>query len=218
MVQSGLGAASRTANAVSVTNERRPIPMPRLVAGILLHFCVPAYLVASLLACLLVAPRVTAAADIPSRMLWTGAWFVPAFLLLTALAAGIAALVEPRLRTPATDPAIISHRQLGEAGRMLAGLHHRPIDAALARVDAVRWDHGDPRDQRLAADLATSARTLAAAVASATPVRRPEVLALAADIVERLAGAAEALANERGKLDEGDARTVAGYLQARYGD
>ncbi|MEG3144961.1 hypothetical protein U1839_09865 [Sphingomonas sp. RT2P30] len=42
------------------------------------------------------------------------------------------------------------------------------------------------------------------------------MIELAAESCDRIAAAVAALAVERGKLDEGDARTVAGYIAARY--
>uniref|UniRef100_UPI001576C470 hypothetical protein n=1 Tax=Sphingomonas bacterium TaxID=1895847 RepID=UPI001576C470 len=76
----------------------------------------------------------------------------------------------------------------------------------------------DPRCQQVAADLDAAARTFTAAFDSAMPDRRPAVLTLAVEAVERLAAAVAAIADERGRLDEGDARTVVRYLQARYDD
>ena len=81
-----------------------------------------------------------------------------------------------------------------------------------------RWDHADPRHQRIAADVLAAARTFAAAYESAAPDGRGAVLDMAADSVDRLADALAGLAEERRRLDEGDARTVAGYLAARYGE
>lgn len=191
--------------------------MSRLVVGILLHFCVPAYLLACLLSAFAIAPVVTRGADVLPRMVWTGAWFVPVFMAITAVSAAVAALIDRR--TPlAADDAATARGQVSEAARALTDLHDRRIDRALARMEANAWDWGDPRDQRVAADLASAARTFAAAAASAAPDHRAAVLALAAESVERLAAAGAALAAERGRLDEGDARTVAGYLAARYSD
>ena len=93
---------------------------------------------------------------------------------------------------------------------------HPRLDRAVARLDAMRWDHADPRHQRVAVDLLAAARTFAAAHESATPAGRGAVLDMAADSAERLANAMTSYADERRRLDEGDARTVAGYLKARY--
>lgn len=187
------------------------------MVGILLHFCVPAYLLACLLSAFAVPPVVAHGAQVLPRMVWTGAWFVPAFALITAVSAVAAALIDRR--TPVvSDAAAIAREQVREAAQALAGLHDLRLDRALVRIEANAWDWGDPRDQRVAADLAAAARTFAAASASVAPDHRAEVLALAAESVERLAAAGAALAAERRRLDEGDARTVAGYLAARYTD
>ena len=66
------------------------------------------------------------------------------------------------------------------------------------------------------APAVTATDAFVAAFGSAATARQPEIVALAADSYERIAAAAGMLAEERGRLDEGDARTVAGYIAARY--
>ena len=195
----------------------RRIPTARLLIGILLHFCVPAYLLFCLAAAFMKHPAVATWGDAPGRMLWTAAWFGPGFLLAVLGAAGIGTLLDRR-RPAALDAVAGSQASMAKARRMLATLHDTRIDAATARLDAQRWDHADPRHQRVAADLLAAARTFATAHNSAPPDGRPTVLGLAADSVERLADAMTSLADERRRLDEGDARTVAGYIAARYRD
>ena len=193
-----------------------PIPSARLLPGIRLHFCVPAYLLTCLATCFLVAPPVADWHGAVARMLWTGAWFLPGFLLTTGVTAGVGALLD-RSRDRSPDPAAVAREQLAEAHRLLDGLHHARLARALAAIDAGRWNWDEPRCQRVAADLDAAARTFFAAASSAAPERRPAILDLAADGVERLAAALADLGEETRRLDEGDARTVAGYLEARYG-
>ena len=195
----------------------RAIPTSRLLVGILLHFCVPAYLLASLAAAMLHSPAVTDWPAVPARMLWTAAWFAPAFLLALAGAAAVGTLLDWRIER-APDAVAVSRDALGEGRRLLAPLADARLDRALARLGGARWDHADPRHQRVAADLLAAGRTFVAAHDSAAPAGRAAIGALAAESVDRLATAMTALAEERQRLDEGDARTVAGYLQARYGD
>lgn len=197
-------------------SRARSIPTSRLLVGILLHFCVPAYLLFCLAAALLRTPVVAGWADLPARMLWTAAWFVPGFLAAIGAAAAIGTLVDRR-QPAAPDPIAASSEASNEGRRLLAGLADARLDRALARLDDARWDHADARHQRIAADLLATGRTFAAAHRSAKE-GEAAIGALAADSVERLVDALMSLAEERRRLDEGDAKTVAGYLAARYGD
>lgn len=198
------------------TRPGRPIATSRLLVGILLHFCVPAYLLVALAAALLRVPAVASWPEVPARMLWAAAWFVPGFLIAVAVAAAAGALIDRR-RVAAPDGATASRQALAEGRRALGALAHPVLDRALARLDAHGFDHGDPRQAQVAADLLAAARTFTAAHASATPAGRAGVGELAAAGVHRLADALAGLTEERRRLDEGDARTVAGYLEARYG-
>ena len=194
----------------------RRISTARLLVGILLHFCVPAYLLFCVAAAFLKMPVVADWAAVPARMLWAAAWFVPGFVLAAAGAAGAGALVDRR-RPRAPDAVAASRDALAEGRRLFAALPNRRLERAMAAIEAQRWNHAEPAHQRVAADLLAAARTFATAYASAAD-GRPAIAELAADSVERLAGAMAALADERRRLDEGDARTVAGYLAVRYGD
>lgn len=195
----------------------RAIPTSRFLAGVLLHLCVPAYLLACLAAAFLHEPVVTGWDAVPARMLWTAAWFVPAFLLAMVAAAGLGAMLDRR-EERGPDVVAGSREALEDGRRQLRALGCLTLDRALARLDTMRWDHADPRQQRITADLTAAGRTFAAAYDSAPPAGRAAIGELAADSVERLAEAMAALADERRRLDEGDARTVAGYLAARYGE
>ncbi len=213
----------------TVTPERAVLPW-RIVAGILLHFCVPAYLLACLAACLLVTPQPASVFDVLARMMQTGGYFIPAYAALIGVSAIGAKLLDPLLRRRRTrrlarDPdaiAAASQRRVAEAMRTMRGLA-RPatstrLDKAIAVVERLPWDHHDEHFRALSHDLAIATDTIATAFTSATAARRPEMVALAAESYERIAVAAGALAEERGKLDEGDARTVAGYIAQRYAD
>ena len=198
-----------------MTTTRR-ISTARLLVGILLHFCVPAYLLFCVAAAFLKMPVVADWAAVPARMLWAAAWFVPGFLLVAGGAAGAGALVD-RGQPRAPDAVAASRDALAEARRRFAELPSRRLERAMATLDAQRWDHAEPAHQRVAADLAAAARTFATAYQSAADGRLA-ITELAADSVERLAGAMTTLGDERRRLDEGDARTVAGYLATRYGE
>ena len=183
--------------------------------AILLHFSVPAYLLTCLGTCIFLDPPVRDLASAVVRMLSTAAWFVPAFAVLTTLAAGAGAVFD-RSRDDRPDPAASAREQVARARALLVPLHDERIMRALAHIEAMTCDWNDGRQQRVAGDLASAARTFATAVNSATPERRPAVLELAAESVERLGTALDELDDERRRLDEGDALTIAGYVQARY--
>ena len=148
-------------------------------------------------------------------MLWTAAWYVPAFLLVVAAAAGMGALLD-RWRPPNTDPVMTSRDSIVEAQRLFSTMDHARLARAVAQLDAVPWDTTDPSIQKITADLLATARTFAVAHETAAPAGGAALLDLAADSVERMAAAAETAADERRRLNEGDARTMAGYLAARY--
>jgi hypothetical protein len=216
----------RTTPAIHDTT-RAVLPW-RIVAGILLHFCVPAYLLTCLAAGLLVMPRPGSLGEVVARMMLTGGYFLPAYAALIGVSAIGARMLDPLLRRRrahrlARDPGAIadtSQRRVADAVRTLRGLSAQArsirLDQALTAIDRLAWDHHDERFRLLAGDLGTATDAFAAAFASAAPTRRPELIDLAAESCERLAAAVAALAAERGKLDEGDARTVAGYIAARY--
>lgn len=198
-------------------SRARPISTARLLVGILLHFCVPAYLLFCLAAALLRQPAVTGWGELPARMLWAAGWFAPAFGL-ALVAASVAGALADRRRPVAPDAVVASRIAYSDGRRLLSGLQCARLDDALLQLDRARWDHADPDHQRVAADLLAAGRSFAAAHASADPVGRERIGDLAADGVTRLADAMAASDHRRRRLDEGDARTVAGYLAARYGD
>jgi len=204
----------------------RPILPWRVVAGILLHVIIPAYLLSFLAACF-VPPVPMSVTAVLGRMLVTGEYFLPAYALLTAAAAGTARIVDPWLHRRravrlARDPQAAADQSRARLAEAMASLRQLPEDGrlatALAMLDHLPWDHDDARVQDLSRDLASAATAFANAFRSAPEARRGEVIGLAAESSERIAAAAGALAEERGKLDQGDARTIAGYIAARYAD
>jgi hypothetical protein len=212
----------------AIHDTTRAILPWRIVAGVLLHFCVPAYLLTCLAASLLVMPRPGSLSDVLARMMQTGGYFLPAYAALIGVSAIGARMLDPLLRRRrahrlARDPDAIAanaQRRVADAVRTLRGLSRQArsarLDQAIAALDRLAWDHHDERCRMLATDLGTATDTFAVAFASAAPARRPDLIELAAESCDRIAAAVGALAAERGKLDEGDARTVAGYIAARY--
>ncbi len=218
------GVANRS-TLQSVTHERPILPW-RVVAGILLHVIIPAYLLTFLAACF-VPPQPVSITAVLGRMIVTGEYFLPAYALLTAVASGAARIVDPwlhrrRASRLARDPRAIADQSRARLAGAMTTLRQLSGDTrlvtALATLDHLPWDHDDARAQDLSRDLATAATAFASAFRSAPEERRGEMIGLAAESSERIATAAGALAEERGKLDRGDARTIAGYIAARYAD
>ena len=67
-------------------------------------------------------------------------------------------------------------------------------------------------------DLLEAANAFVPALDSARGTKRVGLAELAAQALDRIAGALEQQAAERGRLDEGDARTIARLIDLRYGD
>lgn len=209
-----------------MTTSGPPILPWRVVAGILLHVIIPAYLLTFLAACF-VPPQPATVAAIFGRLIVTGEYFLPAYALLTAFAAGTARIVDPwlhrrRAARLARDPRAIADQSRARLAGAVATLRQLPgkarLTTALATLEHLPWDHDDARAQDLSRDLAAAATAFASAFRSAPEARRADVIDLAAESSERIAAAAGALAEERGKLDQGDAQTIAGYIAARYTD
>ncbi|MGI4731848.1 MAG: hypothetical protein ACRYFW_08890 [Janthinobacterium lividum] len=202
------------------TDPDRPVLPWRLVAGALLHVAVPAYLVVLAAAWLAIGVPV-APLGFVGRV---SALFLAGFALVVFVASGVAALLDPplrrrRARREDADPAMPARRataQLASALRRADAIGGAALTAAVAWLRAVRWDLGDAHDRAIVADLARAVDAFAAAHASAASDRREDVAGHAADALTRVAIAAEDLAIERARLDEGDALTHARYLANRY--
>lgn len=141
----------------------------------------------------------------------------PGFALLTGAAAVIGAAID-RGRDRKPDGAAIAREQREAARALFVPLHHVRLARALAAIDGMAWRDQDTRHQRIAADLEAAARTFVAAIDSATVERRPVILDLAAESVERIGAALAEVNDEDRRLDEGDAQTLARYLQSRCGE
>lgn len=196
----------------------------RLVAGAFLHFVAPAYLVAVPLACLALAPAHATAHDFLRLALPISGWFLAGYLTLALAATTLTALAEPlvqsnRARREASDPRLLARASEHRVARAIAdGRRQLGKDAVriLDQIQGPRWDHGDLRFQSLSADLTELVRTTIAAVETAPPAKRPEIEALATESLQHLEEALATLHAERAQLDEGDARTVARYIESRY--
>ena len=204
---------------------RPPIRAWRIVGGAFLHFAVPVYLVTIAVVTLFNAPAGATTGDLARLALGFSGWFLAGYAALTLAGTIAAAAIEPALaigrrRRQANDPGILATasrlrvtRALADA-RALPGVElHRLIDM----IGAPRWDHDDSRFQALSQDLAQVVEAMCSANATSSAQSRPEVVDLATRSLRRIDEALGALAAERGRLDHGDARTVARYVENRYG-
>ena len=197
----------------------RPVLPCRLVVGIFL------------LAAFLLSPAAPVTAEARVRwLLGESGWFVGGFVLAT-LAAGLvstmidAALRRLRRRKQARDPdrPAIASRQRAEAalariGGADWGKAGAGVAASVHRLAHEPWDHRDPAGQRLSTDLMEAANAFVPALDSARGATHAELANLAAGALGRIADALEQQAADRGRLDEGDARTIARMIDLRYGD
>lgn len=197
--------------------DQSPVPPWRLVAGVLLHGAILAYLVAVPLLCLLLAPPGASAETLARLALTTSLWVLGG---LAALAAGVLPLAvlsdratRGRRRRNASDPAARSRA-------LVAAAAGDPPDGAtaplLARIAAAPWDHDDPRCQALARDLAEVVDAARTALASAPPERRADLSAAAAQSLACIADEVDALAAARSAADEEQLVLLSHYVQTRY--
>jgi len=202
----------------------RPVLPWRLVAGVFLHFILPAYVVA------LAADLLLFARDLPlPRMLLQvlpfSGWFLLVYALIAVAASTLAAVLDPLLRAErnrreARDPAAPVRRSeqlVADAARLGLGQFGPSGDALLQEIRGGRWVHEDPRFQALSRDLGQVVRTSAAALASADAERRASVRETALRGLRGIAAGLRALEVEASRHDEGDAQTVARYVEVRYG-
>jgi hypothetical protein len=194
------------------------------VAGVFVHCTVPSYVVVVPVMWLFTGRKGGAGRDIVGELLVLSAWFLVGYAILAAASIVAAALLEPvsrrrHLRRDTHDPrftALASSRRLAKA--IVDG--RRALDdrsqALLASIRRHEWDHADVRFQAVSNDLAEIVRTSCTALASALPERRLALRGLATESLEHIDAALNELAAERARLDEGDAATVARYVQLRY--
>ncbi|WP_375380631.1 hypothetical protein [uncultured Sphingomonas sp.] len=206
----------------ALATPERPVLPWRLVAGVLLHVAVPAYLVVLAAAWLTLGPAGGPGGAPLGFVARVSGLFVAGFAGLILLASVLAALTDPplrraRARRERSDPAAAARTaaaQLSQALRRTEAIGGTaPV---VERLRAARWDLGDERDRAIAADLSRAVAAFAAAHASAAPDRREAIGARTTEALDRIAAAVEELAAERARLDEGDAQTHATYLGQRY--
>ena len=204
---------------------KSPISAWRIVGGASLHFAAPAYLVTVAVTTLFNAPAGAPVSGLIRLALGYSGWFLAGYAALTLAATLAAAVIEPLIeigyrRRDAIDPsqaAIDSRRRVTHAladARSLPGADLRRLADALA---APRWDHDDERCQALSQDLEQVVRAMTTANRTASDETRPDIVALAIQSLQRIDHTLADLASERSRLDHGDARAVARYVENRYG-
>jgi hypothetical protein len=207
------------------TGPDRPILPWRLVAGFFLHCVGPFYLAAMAVAILWLDPSEPNVAAVLHRALSVSPVILGGYSALAALSVLGAALLDPLLRTrrkrrAALDPLPPARRAEGVVRQAIDRSRGRlgpRSDAAMARLQTVRWDFADPRQQAIAHDLAEAANASTAALETAAPDRRAGIMEMAAATFERLADAQEELAAASSLENERRAQVIAGYVETRYG-
>ena len=204
-------------------DEERPILPWRLVAGAFLHFIIPAYLVAALVDWQLGTPAngESFLRHLPAFSAIFLAVYAAAALLCSLGAAGLDRILRGRrARREARDPAAPARRsaqRLAAAVRLGKSRFGAEGDAALEQLRRGRWLHADPRFQSLSADLQAVVQRSAQALAHATEEGRAAIVETACAAIDHVGQGLAALeAAERGRA-ESEARTVARYVELRYG-
>ena len=205
-----------------------PILPWRFVVGAALHLIVPAW-VATLAVTWLAAPApgVGIAALLPPLITLSGR-FLLAYAGLTAAAALAARVLDGvlrarRTRRAARDPAVAARARragltaaLDEAARLLAPMPDGTA-RALAALGALA-DADDAAALKLGDEVTEMVAVFARALASAAPERRPALAVAAADALADLARAADAISADEAARHETEARTLARYVEVRYGE
>jgi len=215
-------------NSVSVGPvqiTKAPIRAWRIVGGAFLHFAVPVYAVAVAVATLFAAPAGAPVNELARLALGYSGWFLAGYTALTLLATLAAAAIEPligmgRRRREAIDPsraAIDSRRRVTHALAEVRSLSGADLHRLADVLAAPRWDHDDVRYQALSQDLEQVVRAMVAANRTASGESRPDIVALATRSLQRIEDTLRDLAAERSRLDHGDARAIARYVENRYG-
>jgi hypothetical protein len=213
---------------VSVDREaaaggEHPILPWRLVAGGFLHFIIPVYLVAALADWLLGAGG-NGEAFLRHLLPFSG-WFLAvyaaAMLACSLAAAGLdPVLRRRRARRQAADPAAPARRselRLAGAVRLGKGKFGAAGDEALEQMLRRRWVHADSRFQALSADLEAVVQRSAQALDRATEGGRAAIAEMACAAIDHVGQGLDALETAERQRAEGEARTVARYVELRYG-
>lgn len=205
--------------------NRSPIRAWRIVGGAFLHFAVPAYVVIVAILTLFDAPAGASLGSLARLALGYSGWFLAGYAALAVTATIVAAAAEPlfvarRRRREAGDPALSAAASRLRVTRAIAdarSIAGSDLGRLLDSIGAPRWDHDDPRFQALSQDFLQVVQVMTTANATASAKSRPEIIDLATLSLQRIDDTLGELAAERSRLDHGDARAVARYVENRYG-
>jgi hypothetical protein len=202
--------------------EERPILPWRLVAGAFLHFIIPAYLIAALVDWQLRGEPLRI--FLGHLLSFSGAFLAVYAALTLVCSLGAAALDRllrrRRARREARDPAAPARRseaRLAEAVRLGTGQFGARGDKALEQMLRRPWRHADPRFQSLSADLDAVVQRSVRALAHAKEDGRAEIAGLACAAIDHVGQGLDALEAAERDRAESEARTVARYVELRYG-
>lgn len=210
--------------ALPETRTSGRIRPSRFVAGIALHLAIPAYLLWLGIALL---PLLTGSSsdELATAMGRASLQFLIIYIVAVVALTLATRALEPTLRQArerreARDPrtgALQSKQRVASALRTAISLGNgRPLLLAAQRLEAAPWNHDDPRFQSLSTDLGRAAAAFKTALDGTPAAGRDELQELATSTFNRIAAAAEQLAEEQRQLDHGDARTLARYIELRY--
>jgi hypothetical protein len=205
----------------AVQKRQRVIPAWRLAGGIFLHFTVPAYLLTLAIAGMSAALQRRPLAAMLGNIVHLSGWFLLGYSLLGIVSVTGLALGEyliDRWRSPPSPPPVRQSRaRLDRALGIARQTFGNAAEPLLRTFTANPSDHADPRIQALTADLVELVDRTTTALASAPLDRSEPIVALGLQSLAHIAASFEALATERSRLDEGDVRVIARYVETRYG-
>ncbi len=202
----------------------RPMLLWRVVGGAFLHFTLPAYVLLGLGYCAAGLLSGLTFAELAAHALTYSAWFATGYLALALSGTAAAVLLDPPLRRrqrrrAERNPNAATQQSYQELADALAEGRARLDAAAVSQLDAIaaqEWHHEQLAFQALSADLTKVVRTSIAAMATASSDRREDITAVTVAALSRIADGLHDLQMERSRLDEGDLRTVARYIDGRY--
>lgn len=196
----------------------------RVVAGAFLHFALPAYLLVGLGYCAAGLLSGLTFAELAAEAATYSGWFATGYLALALSATAASVLLDPPLRRrerrrAERDPNAAMQQSYQNLVDALAEGRARLDPAAISVLDAIyakEWHHEQLAFQVISADLIKVVRTSIAALATASSERREDITAVTVAALSRIAYGLHDAQLERGRLDEGDLRTVARYIEGRY--
>lgn len=204
------------------TGKVKRISRSRFMAGMAIHFLAPAYLLLLIADAAMGHAPETWAGWLPHALELGGAFLViygGACMALIALAAMSDRIGGARADThgEASDPAAKSRSDLSQSLAGARGRFDGDVEALLEQIAAMPLDHDDSQTREVVQDLKRLLDASGAAIDRAdgaqAPLRRQTTAALGT-----LQQALEARSRESGILAQDEARTLANYVELKYGE